>query len=484
MTGFLYITVIFVLVLGAMIVIHEFGHFIVAKSFGIRVDVFSVGFGKRLFGIKKGDTDYRLSLIPLGGYVKMAGENLDEAVTGAPYEFQSKPKWQRLCVAVAGPVMNILTALLIPAGLAMSHYEMPIFVNQPAVVNAVTPGLSGEAAGLRRGDIIERVEGVSNPTWGQLNDIIALNPGHELPVTVRRGGETVNLTLKVGTAEIEREKIGEAGLQPFWGPNTKIVVYAVQPGSPADQSGMKAGDQIIAVNGRPVEAGLEPTATAAPADPNAGPLYSDSDIIRIIRASKDQPVSMTLKRGDETLTITATPQVDKDNVRLGFNPARKDADVLVTKLGPIDALKFSWDENLRYLALTKTALSQVFVGKRSARDTVSGPVGIAQIVGQAAEQGSTEVVRLTGLLSLNLGIFNLLPIPVLDGGLIFMLLLEAALGLFGWRLTLRVKERMMQVGLVMLMLLMGFVIFNDISKTFVSRGSAPQTVEQPKPENK
>src|SRR5262249_2657293 len=169
-------------------------------------------------------------------------------------------------------------------------------------------------------------------------------------------------------------------------------------------------------------------------------------------------------------------------VRLGFSPARKDADVLVTKLGPIAALKYSWEENLRYLALTKTALSQVFVGKRSARDTVSGPVGIAQIVGQADAQGSTEVVRLTGLLSLNLGIFNLLPIPVLDGGLIFMLLLEGALGLFGWRLTLRVKERMMQVGLVMLMLLMGFVIFNDISKTFVSRGSAPQTVEQPKQE--
>ena len=479
MGTYLQYAIVFVLVLGGMIVVHEFGHFIVAKLFGIRVDVFSVGFGKRLTGFKRGDTDYRISLIPLGGYVKMAGENLDEAVTGAPYEFQSKPKWQRLCVAVAGPVMNVLTALLIPAVMVMAHYEMPTFVNQPAVVNAVIPGSPAEAAGLRRGDVIEKIDGVSNPNWGQVNDIIALNPGQELPVVVRRGGETLNLTMKVGTTEIEREKIGEAGLQPYWGPNTKIVVTSIAPGMPAEQAGLKIGDQIIAVNGRPVEANADPT-TTGPADPNTGPLYSEADIIRIIRSSKDQPITMTVKRGDEVLNITATPKVDNDTPRLGFSPDHKDIDVLVTKLSPVAALNYSWSENLRYIALTKTALGQVFAGKRSAGDTVTGPVGIAQIVGQASEQGVTEVLRLTGLLSLNLGIFNLLPIPVLDGGLIFMILLEAALGIFGLPLTMRVKERMMQVGLVMLMLLMGFVIFNDISKKFVSRSSAPQTVEQPK----
>ncbi len=458
-----------------MIVIHEFGHFIVAKSFGIRVDVFSVGFGKRLFGIKRGDTDYRLSLIPLGGYVKMAGENLDEAVTGAPYEFQSKPKWQRLCVAVAGPVMNILTALLIPAAMAMAHYEMPTFVNQAAVANAVTPGSPAEAAGIRRGDVIVQIDGISNPTWGQLNDIIALNPGHELPVVVRRGGETLNLKLNVGTAEIDREKVGESGLQPFWGPNTKIVVAAVAQGSPADQAGLKVNDQIVAVNGKPVEANADPTTVVS-----AEALYSEADIIRIIRASSDQPVTLTVKRGDENINITATPKLEDGSPRLGFGPAHKDADVIVTRLGPLAALKFSWTENLRYVSLTKTVMAQVFAGRRSAGDTVTGPVGIAQIVGQAAEQGAGEVIRLMGLLSLNLGVFNLLPIPVLDGGLIFMILLEAVLGVFGLPLTMRVKERMMQVGLVMLMLLMGFVIFNDISKRFISRSSAPQTVEQPK----
>jgi len=307
-----------------------------------------------------------------------------------------------------------------------------------------------------------------------------LNPGHEVPVVVRRGQQTINLNLNVATQEFNREKIGEAGLQPYLGPNVKIVVKVIAPGMPADQAGLKAGDQIIAVNGRPVEAGADPAVTG-PADPASGPLYSETEIIRIIRASKDQPVTLTVKRGDETLNIAATPKLEDGNPKLGFSPGPKDADVLVTRLGPGAALKYSWDENLRILSLTKTALSQVFAGKRSAGDTVSGPVGIAQIVGQAAEQGPSQVIQLVGLLSLNLGIFNLLPIPVLDGGLIFMLLLEGVLGLFGLPLTMRVKERMMQVGLVMLMLLMGFVIFNDISKQIPRRSSQPQTVEQPAP---
>ena len=300
-----------------------------------------------------------------------------------------------------------------------------------------------------------------------------------MPVTVRRGGEALNLKLNVGTTKIDNEKIGEDGLQAFPGPNTKIVVIGIQAGMPAEQAGLKVGDQIIAVNNRPVEAGAAPT-TAAATSSDSGPLYSSNDIIRLIRASNGQPLTMTVMRGDETVTVTATPKVEDDNVRLGFNPALKDADVLVTKLGPLAALKYSWNENLRYVSLTKTALAQVFAGKRSAGDTVTGPVGIAQIVGQAAEQGFSEVTRLMGLLSLNLGVFNLLPIPVLDGGLIFMLLLEGLLGVFGLPLTMRVKERMMQVGLVMLMLLMGFVIFNDISKKFISHGGATQTVEQPK----
>lgn len=466
-----------------MIVIHEFGHFIVAKLFGIRVDVFSVGFGKRLFGIKKGDTDYRLSLIPLGGYVKMAGENLDEQVTGAPYEFQSKPKWQRLCVAFAGPVMNILTAIAIPAALAMIHYESYTYINNQPVVNAVAVGSAAEAAGIRRGDLILSIDGTQNPNWSQVEDSIMVNPGHEIPVAVRRGNETIELKMPVTSIEIQSEKIGEAGLEPFYGPNTKVEIGAVSPGMAGDQAGMKVGDEIVAVNGKPVVSGDDPSKPAATAGSNTETLHGRFDIIREVRSKGEQPITMTLKRGDETFDIKPTPRIEDGRPLIGFVPLPKDADRKEEPLSLIAALKHGVNENIRIIQLTKAALAQVFTGKRSAGDTVAGPVGIAAIVGQAAEQGITPVLRLTAMLSLNLGIFNLLPIPVLDGGLIFMILLEAVLGVFGLPLTMRIKERMMQVGMVMLMLLMGFVIFNDISKRFTSR-SVPQAVEQPKDTNK
>ncbi len=464
-----------------MIVIHEFGHFIVAKFFGIRVDVFSVGFGKRLFGIKKGDTDYRLSLIPLGGYVKMAGENLDEKVTGAPYEFQSKPKWQRLCVAVAGPVMNILTAIAIPAILAMIHFESLTYVNNQPVVNAVGAGSAAEAAGIQRGDLITSIDGIQNPTWSQIEDTIMVNPGHEIPITIRRGNDTIQSKMPVASIEIQNEKIGEGGLEPFLGANTKVFVSVLTPGMPGDQAGLKLGDVILAVNGKPVEAGVDPS--NASSDPNAKVLHGQLDVIREIRASNGQPITMTVKRGDETTTITATPKLEEGVPKIGFLPWPKDADKKAEPLSLFAALKHGVNENIRIVQLTKAALAQVFTGKRSAGETVAGPVGIAAIVGQAAEQGATPVFRLMGMLSLNLGVFNLLPIPVLDGGLIFMILLEGLLGVFGLPLTMRIKERMMQVGMVMLMLLMGFVIFNDISKQFTRR-STPQAVEQPKDSDK
>ncbi|HMG34491.1 MAG TPA: RIP metalloprotease RseP [Blastocatellia bacterium] len=469
--------VVFALVLGGMIVIHEFGHFIVAKLFGIRVDVFSVGFGRRLFGLKRGDTDYRVSLIPLGGYVKMAGESLDEQRTGAEYEFMSKPKWQRFCVAIAGPVMNILTAFAIPAIISSIHYEIPVFKTQAAIVNAVQAGSPAEAAGIQRSDVILSVDNRETPTWRDVDDSIAINPDRDLPITVRRGHELKELTIHVGTMVVGPEKIGEAGLEAFYGPRSKIIVVQVASGSPAEQAGLKPRDQIVKVNGKPLVPGDNPS---EPRADQAEVLHGQFDVTRVIQSSEGQPVTITVKRGDEELQIQATPRMEEGRPRIGFYPATTDADIVVTKLGPGAALKQSLSENARAIELTKNVLGQVFVGKRSFGDTFTGPVGIAQIVGQAAEEGAMPVFQLMGLLSLNLGIFNLLPIPVLDGGLIFMLALEAVLGLFGLPLSVRVRERMMQVGMVMLMLLMGFVIFNDISKRFVSRTAPPATTEQPR----
>lgn len=461
MAIFLQSAIVFVLVLGAMVVIHEFGHFIVAKSFGIRIDVFSVGFGKRLWGVKKGDTDYRLSLIPLGGYVKMAGENLDEQRTGAPYEFMSKPKWQRFCVAIAGPMMNILTALAIPTAMAMIHHEVPAYLDKPVVVRAVEPNSPAEKSGIRPDDLIVQIDGISNPSWQAVEDHIAVNPDQDLPVTVKRGDESQRLVLHVGSRSFDQEKLGYSGLKAN---DEKITVREVSPGEPAAVAGLKQGDNIIAVNGNRIEQSE----------------FGQMDIIRAIRSSVDKPLTLTVKREDGTTAdVQAVPRMNDGELRLGFNQMITGRETVNQRLGLFAAIKASVDENIRVVQLTKTALAQVFVGKRSARDTLTGPVGIAQIVGQAAQEGSGQVFRLMAILSLNLGVFNLLPIPVLDGGLIFMLFLEAVLGLFGMTLSLRVKERMMQVGLVMLMLLMGFVIVNDILKRIPGRSAPPPQVEQP-----
>lgn len=468
---------VFALVLGSMVVIHEFGHFIVAKLFGVRVEIFSVGMGKRLWGFKRGDTDYRLSLLPIGGYVKMAGENLDEQLTGAPDEFMSKPKWQRFCVAIAGPVMNIITAIAIPATMAMISHQLPAYVNQPAVINVVAIGSAAEQAGLQRGDLIVSIDGLEDPNWQEVEDRVLINPDQDIPVVVKRHGEIKNLTLRVASRQIEQEKIGDAGFQPFLGPDTKMIASSVNSGSPAEVAGLKAGDQITAINGMPVKLNENPATDAS----NEKAFYSMGDVIRSIQNSNGQPLALTVKRGDETLDLKATPNVEADGKsRIGFAPQVKDIDAAVTQLSLPAAIKYSVEWNLRIVRLTAMAIGQIFSGQRSAGDTVTGPIGIFKLSGQAAEQGVRPVLELTAFLSLNLGVFNLLPIPVLDGGLIFMLALEALLGLFGMTLTLRVKERMIQVGFVMLMLLMGFVIFNDISKLLPSR-SAPQQVEQQQP---
>ncbi|HEY6331041.1 MAG TPA: RIP metalloprotease RseP [Blastocatellia bacterium] len=516
MSNYITMGVAAVVVLGAMVIIHEFGHFIVAKLFRIRVEVFSIGFGKRLLGFRRGDTDYRLSLVPLGGYVKLAGEMGEEetmappayhaaqkvvensigmsrgeadspgpaggadqgATLGKPSsdsvraydvsaEFRSKPRWQRLCVLFAGPAMNILTALMIPAILAMVHYEVPEYFNRPAVIGDVRAKSAGEEAGLMPGDLIVKVGDKDNPTWGDFSDRVGLSPDITLPLTVKRGDETKQIDLKPTAEKVDQQKIGTSGLVPALGPNAKLVVKGIEQGSPAEAAGLQPGDQLVAFNGTKLQQDYE----------------GRSDLIQGIENSGGKQISITVNRGGQTLDITGLPRLTGGSYRFGFFTGADD-DTVATRLPVLAAFRFSYRSNIQVLDLTAVALGQVIRRQRSARDTIAGPIQILKYSGEAAKEGIAPLFSLMALLSLNLGIFNLLPIPVLDGGTIFMILLESVLGLVGLSLTVKVKERVQTVGLVLLMVLMAFVIINDISKVIPTGPKDPQQVEQPAAPNK
>jgi regulator of sigma E protease len=438
----------FIFILGSAVVLHEFGHFIVAKLFKIRVETFSVGFGPRLFGKKWGHTDYRVSAIPLGGYVKLGGDESNAPLEGAsaqdipPAEmFNLRPRWQRVLVALAGPVMNVLTALAIPfAGALM--YGVP--ATPSPVVYYIQPGGAAAQAGLQQGDRIISFNGTENPSWDSINGDALLSPGRALPVVVNRNGAELPLTITPSAKSENGETAGFLDFVPDYG-GLPVVVADVAPGSPAADAGLKEGDRFVAIGGQDVK--------------------SSAQVTEYIRSHNAQRIPITVERNGQTTQLTTDER--RVDGRLGIS---------VTELFPLHdagvglAAKYAYDSNLQILRLTGKALGQVFTGQRSVRNTLSGPIGIYQAAQKSVERlGWDGVFGMLGFLSLNLGIFNLLPIPVLDGGAIFLLLLEGLLALIGLSISAAVRDRIQQVGFVMVLLLMVFVISNDLIKTFGSR---------------
>lgn len=446
-----------------MIFIHELGHFLFAKLFKIKVEVFSLGFGPRLLGFKWGDTDYRVSAVPLGGYVKMKGENLDEEIENTGDEFLAKPKWQRLLVLFAGPLFNIVTAIIIPAILAMFFFRVPVYRTEPAVVGSVAQSSAAAQAGIQAGDRIVKFDNKDNPTWHDVEVKTEINPERPLSVILDRDGQRVEVTLTPRVRYVGREKIGFSGLLPKL-KEEPVVVGQVVAGSPAEKGGLRADDKIVALNNETVK---------------------NFDWLRESMQNLDgQEIVMTVERGNEKVDLRVTPKRESDGaVRVGFGPKPGTVTpiAVINSRKPFgEALQYSINRNLEILILTKEAIGQIFTGERKAKDALAGPISIAAISGQAYQQGGIEsLLNLIAILSLNLGVFNLLPIPVLDGGHIFMILLEGLLGLVGYRLSLNIKEKMMQFGLVMLVLLMGFVIINDITKYFIKPAPTPPAKTQP-----
>lgn len=417
----------FILVLGFLIFAHESGHFLMAKLFRVRVLVFSFGFGKRLFGFRRGDTDYRVSLVPLGGYVRMAGDTPEENQTGTPDEFLSKPKWQRFLILFAGPFVNILIAISFITGLNMIGSES--LVIKP-IVGEVTPGKSAAKAGLQVGDRIVKVDGETINDFDDLRLAITMHAGTPLRVDYLRGGLPRTTTLTPDREQSEYGPVGRAGIRPLLEP----VVGRITPKSAAERSGLHSGDRIVAAGGTKIT--------------------QLSELDPILDRSKGGAVPLTVLRDGKALNLTLVAAAnDPREPYRGFIPP---TEFRKLALGP--AFRESLTQNWKMLRYAATAIGRIFRSEGSVKE-LSGPISIARISGDMLRRGWIEVVALMAMISLQLGVMNLLPIPVLDGGHIMILLVE---GVARRDLSLAVKERIQQVGFAALAALMLVVLYNDV----------------------
>jgi regulator of sigma E protease len=451
MHEFLVSVVAFIVLVGVMVLVHEFGHFAVAKLCRVRVERFSIGFPPRLFGVKIGETDYCVSATLLGGYVKMTGENfaeLSDAAKGTanvappddPGALTSHPRWQRMLIGAAGPVANFVLAIV----LMFAYYgwinEVPSVEVKTTTVEWVTPGSAAAQAGIQPGDILRRVDGDNNPDWETIFYRLKLNANQTLPVTVERGVKTLQLSLHVpATAKNDDFDLNEEGLLPqmLAGP---IGVKDVQPGTPAEQAGLRAGDAIQSVDGYP--------------------FHTVTSLLAYMQAGQGKPISLVLLRNGAALPpVVAHPAKLEGGWKLGFMtvpfPTRKDPlpwGKAFTKSREFCAEKsFFIFEVLRGLFTQKVSVSQL-----------AGPVGIARVAGDTAQTKDWgQMLILAAMISLNLGILNLLPFPILDGGMILILLIEGALRR---EIGINVKERIYQAAFVALVAFFVFVTFNDIAK--------------------
>jgi regulator of sigma E protease len=424
------------IVLGIVIFVHEWGHFIAAKLSGIRVDVFSFGFGPRIFGVKRGDTDYRLSALPFGGYVRMAGDNPVEERTGADYEFLSKPRWVRMIIAVAGPTMNILLAFVVFWGIFwLVGLPSENFRRQAPEVAAI-PEKGSEASGIQPGDRILAVNGSKTPTWESVfAQLQETQPNAPITLSLDRAGTQQTLTAK---------------MPPLSGTLDSVIGYPPMPavtdeigiGTPAEKAGMKPGDKIIGINGKPI--------------------VTWQQLTDIVHGSNGHPIQFLVQRDgkDVTLNITPAQGMGEDGEMVWqVGIARKiQADFQRQKFIP--AGKEAASSTVYGMRQILGVLGGLFTG-RVKLGQLSTVVGIARESGRAAKRGPVDFISLLAFISLNLGLVNLLPIPILDGGHLLMLTIEGSLRR---DLSIAVKERFVQVGLVFLLGVFAFLMYSDIFK--------------------
>ncbi len=448
----------FVVVLGIIVFVHEFGHLIVAKAFGMRVLVFSLGFGKRLIGFKWGDTDCRVSAVPLGGYVKLEGEPddvitptapegdrpgteepADSAVTASPSEattvgsddpdsFINRPRWQRFAVYLAGPVMNALLTIALLSGFYMVGLAVEASRFDRPVIGSVDPGSPAERAGIVPGDEILAIDGEPMPSWDEALYRIVLRPERTLTLRIRREGGESDIALR--SEATAAEKLGSIGVHPM------VRVGEVMTDRPALVAGVRSDDGILAIEGEPVSA--------------------FGDIPGMIGKGGSRPLAFHLWRDGRTLDLAITPQDYGSGLMIGIKPK-----MVIKKFGLLravgEALRSTWEMTTRTF--------QVIVGLVTTRlslKSLTGPLGIAQASGDAARSGQLDsFLLLIALISLQVGILNLFPLAPLDGGHLAILAVEGAARR---DLSPTVKGWIMNTGVVAILLLIATVLFYDVSR--------------------
>lgn len=449
--GFLQPVFWVVILLGIMILIHELGHFWAALAVGVKVETFSIGFGPRLFGFKRGETDFRISAIPFGGYVRMLGEQPGQSVVlqageldrqrdaGAeehavdPRAFYAKPRWQRAIVIIAGPLMNVVLAIAIVAGLYMYAFPKEVESADP-VITSIARGSAAAHAGLQPGDKIIQIGDKRDPNWQDVVTLESLNANRAVPVVIDRRGQTLNYSV---TPRMDpKEGVGVAG----WNGEEDVQVGPVLKGSPAEAAGLRTGDLLLSVDDQPV---VSPVVLRDAVIRSAGKAVT----IKIMRDNRVQTISVTPTPSHERSLpwhIGIGFKYRMEIVRLGFGPAMA------------ESLKF----NSQNATMVFRVLGSI-MERRVSPKALAGPIGIAQMSSEAAQQGPFSFLLLMSVVSLNLAIFNLLPIPILDGGTLLLLIVEM---LLQREVSLQVKETVLKLGFVFLMMIVVFVIYNDISR--------------------
>ncbi len=453
MPDFLVYPIAFIVLLGVMVVVHEFGHFAAAKLCKVRVEAFSVGFGPRLFGIKYGDTDYKICALPLGGYVKMAGEfayesnqalapndETEATPVDDPGAFNAHPRWQRMIIGAAGPAANFILAFVLMFFYFGVINEVPDI--KTAKIEWVTPGSTAAQAGIKTGDVIRQFDGINNPDWYAVNQHAEDNQGRQVSVTADRNGQLVQTAIQIpGTSKPDTFDLEGTGifLQDAQGP---IGVKEVSPDTPAAAAGLQPGDSILSVDGQIFH-------TVAP-------------LLAYLQTGQGKPVTlMVAHNGAAPAPVVIHPSVQSSEWRLGF---LWKAPPLPTRRAPMPVAKaFQRSETgcEESSMLIFGTIKKLLTRQASVRQLV-GPLGIAQAAGDAAKTTDWgSKFDLAAGISLNLGILNLMPFPILDGGLILFLLIES---LMRRDVNIMIKERIYQVAFVLIVFFAVFVLFNDATK--------------------